>query len=277
MTGGMAANGLEVVEVDVGERKCRLFTYTGSEKTLDKLLGDQVVSKGRFERAADGSTYRVIVVGGGGVGTSALTIKYENDDAVFEMAREKMRDVQDSLGGVRRNLEVAIGRYEMAITPEMREPEQAATRLRAWGETWGNFMRMPPAAERDAGSTSDHQGLTHLVQETTEEEEREYAALYPQIIDWESFDERVAAREAAQLRMQPRVEVNVDSPLVRLERFLAAESQAEAMLAEAMADREVQRAAERKAARKQQKKDRKQERRHQQRAAREVMRRAGKR
>src|SRR5690349_19356365 len=105
MTGGMAANGFEVVEVDVGERKCMLLTYTGSEKTLDKLLGDQVVSKGQFERAADGSTYRVIVVGGGGVGTSALTIQYENDDAVFEVAREKMQSAQDSLGGVRRSLD----------------------------------------------------------------------------------------------------------------------------------------------------------------------------
>ncbi len=243
MTGGMAASGLDVVEVDVGERKCRLITYTGDETALYKMLGDQVVSKGRFEKGVDGATYRVVVVGGGGVGTSALTIKYEDDDALFRVARGMMEEALDELDGLRGGLNLLlVDRDETLITPEMREPERAATRLRVWGETWGNFMRVSSAVR---------------------------------LIDWERFDELTARNAVQQLREQ--MHADEEGILVRLERFGIADSNPAQMIAEAMADREVQRAAERKAARKQQKKDRKVERRHQQRAAREAMRRCGKR
>lgn len=97
----MAVN--DVREVEVGGKRCSVITYTGRLDDVRKMLGDQIVSESPVKEEVDGTMWKVMVIGGGGVGSRALKVQLTElgatpvldaeDECVLELWNEFRREM----------------------------------------------------------------------------------------------------------------------------------------------------------------------------------------
>jgi hypothetical protein len=121
----MAADNAMTLEVS--GKRCSVFTYVGDEGKLRKMLGDQILKEGPPTWRPDGIRYKMLVIGGGGVGTRNLTLQMDVTglqqlDEMFRQRSAMTMQLAMTLQGLRQD-DAAVSALLREIPPLCHDDE----------------------------------------------------------------------------------------------------------------------------------------------------------